>query len=206
MKLFWESKIDSPVYKIMHGVDCNFFKPNANIKTQNEKSIICVGSWCRDFNLLYELWLRLYQFDPGLSLTLISSNDALKNEGFNKLLKLPNVTHKTGLDSNQLLEAYQSAYLHVLPLSDGVANNALVESLATACPVLVTDAGSSIEYIPSNHFGLAIKGDVDDHYQKAVTLLRDPKLRNDMAIMQRQFALSNLSWPNISQYVLNVIS
>lgn len=206
MKVRLGKLIDTPVISIMHGVDFNYFKPSENKYNQNPKSIICIGSWLRDFELLYNCWIRLLVFDHELKLTLISSNESLKNEWFQKLIQQSNVVHLTDLDSCQLLESYQNACLHLLPLSDGVANNALVESLATACPVLVTNAGSSNEYLPFNHFGLAKKGDVDDFYQKTITLLTDSKLRNDMAQEQRRFAMDHLSWTNISQHVLNAIA
>jgi len=196
MKAYLDKLVDAPVVSIMHGVDLDFFNPGINQVTRNGKSIICVGNWYRDFELLSKCWSRLHQFDQDLKLTLITSNEALKNEWFQSLIQQPNV----------VLESYQSACLHLLPLSDGVANNALVESLATACPVLATNIGSVSEYVPQDHFGLANKGDVEDHYQKTISLLSDSKLRNEMARNQRRFALSHLSWSNISQQVIAAVS
>jgi glycosyltransferase involved in cell wall biosynthesis len=206
MKAYMDKLVDAPVVSIMHGVDLDFFNPGINQVARNGKSIICVGNWYRDFELLGKVWSRLHQFDQDLKLTLITSNEALKNEWFQSLIQQPNVVHQTGLGSNQLLESYQSACLHLLPLSDGVANNALVESLATACPVLATNIESVSEYVPQDHFGLANKGDVEDHYQKTISLLSDSKLRNEMARNQRRFALSHLSWSNISQQVIAAVS
>lgn len=206
MRDYFDSIIDSPVYAIYHGVDYGFFNPGHNPTSHDSKSIICVGNWYRDFELLNECWSRLTQFDQDLQLTLIASNEALKNEYFQVLVKKPNVYHKVGLSSVQLLDAYQQACLHMLPLADGVANNALVESLATACPLVVSDVGSTREYLPSNHSGLARKGDVEDHFNKSVNLLTDSKLRNELALKQRAFATADLSWSAISEQVLKAIS
>ncbi|MFN5323896.1 MAG: glycosyltransferase [Bacteroidota bacterium] len=206
MKSYLDQLIDAPIVSIMHGVDMDFFNPGTSQITRNSKSIICVGNWFRDFELLSNCWSHLHQFDQDLKLTLISSSEALKDIWFQKLIQQPNVVHKTGLESIQLLEAYQTSCLHLLPLLDGVANNALVESLATGCPVLTTNTGSVNEYLPQDHFGLAKKGDVEDHYLKTISLLSNSDMRNDIALKQRQFAMNHLSWQNIGQQVMSALA
>jgi len=204
-KKYLSSIINTPLYVIKHGVDLDYFSPKENFERYDTDLIVCVGSWLRNHQLMFDLWNRLIQKRPSLKLVIVASKDAFKNDGFQSLLELPNVFYREGLSSDKLLELYRNAAIHILPLNDGVANNALVESLSAGCPVLVSDVGAVREHLPEGYYGLVQKYDVDAFFNKTFELLDNHELRNQISSDLRRFSLSYLDWNQISCQLLKAI-
>lgn len=59
----------------------------------------------------------------------------------------PNLTLRSGVPESELLALYRTASLMVLPLKDATANNAVLESMACGLPQVITDVGSTCDYV-----------------------------------------------------------
>lgn len=127
-----------PSYLI--GVQSNTYIPELEATLNGRKIILTVGNWLRDFDqLLATAAVLLKRLD--LLFVVVSKGLILKAD------HLPNVlVLNKGLSDSQLHALYLKACLLFLPLKDGAANNAILESMAHGLPIVTTDLPSTRFY------------------------------------------------------------
>jgi len=129
------------VFLIPLGVDTDCYRPTDGRRTEGRECLF-VGQWLRDFEMLSAVVNALAAREPALRFKIVTrKDDAQRFSG------CPNVVAVTGISDDQLLQAYQSADLLVLPLEDCTANCALLEGLACGLPVVTTDVGGIRDYV-----------------------------------------------------------
>jgi glycosyltransferase involved in cell wall biosynthesis len=191
-KLLQHDRIDV----IPHGVDINFFKPGGNIET-NEKLVLIVGNWMRDFVLARKVIEIFEERDKQVKFIVVTRESNRRYfEG------LGNVSFFTGITDEELLGLYNKSRVLFLPLAGAIANNALLEALSCNLPVLVSDL-PTLDYLAgTDGIYLFDNNNIDDTAAKLSQLLNESNQIKKKGTI-RDFALQ-FRWENISDMVLNV--
>ncbi|MEJ7828873.1 MAG: glycosyltransferase family 4 protein [Segetibacter sp.] len=180
-------KIGVPAEKIhvvLHGIDCNYFKPAPQLK-DTPFTILSVGNWQRNFNMLSEICRQLGKVS-NIKVRIISL------EKFKHLYEgMPNVVFQSRLSDEELLQAYQQASCFLMTARDATANNALLEALACGLPIVSERVGGIPEYV--NEKCALFCNDVDSFVGNIIKLSTSPQLQKEMSLAARQRA-EQLDW------------
>jgi glycosyltransferase involved in cell wall biosynthesis len=186
-------KGDEKVHAIDHGVDTDFFYPDA--VTPHERQVLTVGNWMRDFEFAARVFAVLLQHDENVQVHVIANKDNLG--GFHPHPRL-HLHH--GITDEELLSRYRSAALLFLPLHDFVACNAVLEAAAVGLPILVASTRKGdqlpdglIEYLPME-LDVVVRR-IREHLEES-----DPFERR-----RRDWVVQHLSWPVIGRETARII-
>jgi glycosyltransferase involved in cell wall biosynthesis len=124
---------------ILHGVDAAFFRPGGRPPAGGPLRGLLVGSTERDHAFMAQVMRALPAGVLALSVLTCDAQKAHYRE-------TPGVTLLAPLSDAQLLDAYRSADLFVIPMIDCTANNAMLEAMACGTPVLSNRVGGVPEY------------------------------------------------------------
>ncbi len=187
---------DGRLFLVPHGVDTNFFVPSP--VGRRTPTLLCVGSWLRDFTTLREVTLRAQYERPTLRFRVVANPGAAR-----ELVGLRNVELVRGLSDRELLASYQSAAALLLPLRDATANNALLEAMACGLPVIATRVGGVPEYVDGRGAELVAAGDAAGLWRAAVSVLDDPVRAAAMGAQNRARVMA-LDWQRIADVLVDV--
>lgn len=111
---------------------------------------------------------------------------------------LDSAVHVVGqLDGPDVLRAYVDADVFALPSYAESFGMAVVEAMACALPVVVSDQVGIHNEVSSAAAGVTTRCDVDDVATALSALLRDPDRRQAMGRAGRQLVQDRYSWPAI---------
>ncbi|MEZ4586206.1 MAG: glycosyltransferase family 4 protein [Gemmatimonadales bacterium] len=172
---------------ILHGVDCDFFRPADRIPDQRFRCLT-VGHWLRDWPTVRGVAERLAS-EPDVELHVVTDRPT-------GLEGLPNVVRHRQVDDETLRALYQRADLLLLPLTSATANNAILEGLASGLPILSTRLPAIEAYAPGPE-AILVEGGDSDRLAEAVLRLRDgTEERGQRAAAARRRAEA-LSWSTL---------
>jgi glycosyltransferase involved in cell wall biosynthesis len=100
-----------------------------------------VGSWFRDFEQLGQVIELVRAGEPHVRFELVTAPGRVDEFG-----ALRGVRARAGISEDDLREVYWSAWVNVLPLKDAVANNALLEGMASGLATVVSEVGDVSDY------------------------------------------------------------
>lgn len=176
------------VTRIHHGVDTDFFRPATDRETRGVFRCTMVGSWFRDYPLALRVAEMLHAHSD-IEFHFISPGS---------IGSVPdNVKVHHDLDDASLLRMYQGSDLLVLPLTNGTANNALLEGIACGLPAVVSDLPGVREYVPGEE-AVRIDGNDPARFAKEILDLRgDPERLGRLSVLARKRAF-DYCWRRIT--------
>lgn len=184
------------VHCVRHGVDTAFFSPDqgAASRAQREGPLRCffVGAHMRDFQVLRATIDLLNSQESGrfhFDLALLSARRA-------EFACLPNTTVHQRLSDEELRGMYRSAAIVFQPMTDCVANNSVLESLACGTPVVATDVGDVRDYLDDSCAVLARAGDAEACAGAIVEMTRDRAVLSQRGVAARERA-ETCAWPRV---------
>ena len=130
---------ESKLVHIPLGVDARTFSPS--YRKRNGKHFVVVGQHLRDVPLLYDVLAAARRRWEGVHFTWVVPQHV------QSLPEVPGLEIRRSLRDSELLELYRGAAAVLLPLAEATANCALLEAMACASPVVVTDVGSIRDYV-----------------------------------------------------------
>jgi glycosyltransferase involved in cell wall biosynthesis len=179
------------VFRASHGVDIRAWQP-APSRRSSTPTCVFVGFWLRDFSMLEDVVRQVLRENPAVRFELVTDRRHLESlrarDGYQPLLAQPNVRVLTGISDAQLRSAYQRAWLHVLPLRDAVANNALLEGMACGLPTVTTAVGDVLDYTTDRSAICVASGDTTGMANAVLGLLEDSELRESFGRAAREKA------------------
>ena len=173
---------------ILHGVDIDFFEPDAGRTLGTRFRCLTVGSYLRDWTLLAAI-ARTLASRGDVELHIVSANMPAFDA-------LPNVVVHRGMDDDTLRELYRQSDLLVLPLIDATANNTLLEAMASGLPIVTSDLPSLHEYAAAEaaiFLPTCVEAFVD-----AVEALADNAARRVTMGRAARARAEELAWPRIA--------
>jgi glycosyltransferase involved in cell wall biosynthesis len=152
--------------------------------------LLMVGHWLRDVKVALTAFqmLRASEFDFELRIISPRFNASVADE---KIVLLK------GLSDEELREEYRSADILYLPLEDATANNAVLEAMACALPVVSTRVGGVPEAVGPHAGLLCESGDAQAFARSVLELARSAELRMRCGAAGRIQAEA-LSWRRIA--------
>lgn len=188
------------MHVIPHGVDADFFKPAEKRKASSKKGkeILMVGSWRRNFPL-YQRVMEATKDDEQFHFTVVTHD-----HNFHFFDDLPNVTCKTDLKDVELLQEYQTSDALLLGIEDAVANNVLVEAMATKLPVISERVGAIPEYVSDDEAHFAEPNNVSEILEKLELVKSEYPSVEEKTEKAFQRVQESLTWPIIAERTLSV--
>ena len=187
------------VHFLLYGVDTDFFRPAQGASNDDgEKRILFAGRWLRNTEMLSRVVAKLLAFMPDVRFDFLVPLEWRNAPGLTELLGHPKIQWHAGLNDEELVRLYQGCHLLLLPLSDGGANTAVVESLACGLPVVTTDSSGARSYGAGSLYPVVGNDDDAAMLDLIMAYLEDSKWRQEMSARSRRFAEEKLSWDVIA--------
>jgi glycosyltransferase involved in cell wall biosynthesis len=194
---FFEQYVDrSRIHFVPHGVDTDFFRPDASAP-KNPNKILFVGNWLRDFDTLVKVATILAAKSPETTIDVVTLE---RNKPF--FAACGNVSFFSGIPEDDLLRKYQTAALLLIPMKDCTANNSVLEGMAAGLPIVTTDIGGIRDYVDESCAVLCKPADAEEMAGAVASLLDDKKRMTQLGEKARE-AAQNFSWPTVSALLVS---
>lgn len=134
---------NKPVEFIPHGIDTSYFSPSAVNRDKNKIAIIGISH--RNYDLTNKAISAIKETFPEVHFEILGDPSFYKeNSGHHiRFLKKP-------ISDEELLEVYHTSACVLLLLDDCTASNVLLESIATGCPLIISDVGAVSSYVSND--------------------------------------------------------
>ena len=175
------------LHVIPHGIDTDFFTPGPQAPGGGFR-LLAVGHWLRDFDATFAALALLRDAGLDARLRIVSPHPPRGVPA--------GVEVEAGLTDEALRAAYRDADALLLPLTDATANNAILEAMACARPVVSTDVGGVSEMTAGAAL-LAPPGDARALADAVLRLARDPAAAASLGRAGRARAEA-LDWRHIA--------
>ncbi len=190
------------IFLVPHGVDTDYWSPGCCRRPEDGKrTVLSVGKHLRDWDTL-ETVVRDLRRALGGGLDVVAVTSA---EHAGRVATWPGVRVLTGISDTALREWYRVADVTLLPLIDGTANNALLESLACGTPVVATNVGTMRDLTPDGLGLVAVPGTDAPAMTAAALSILEGSDYDVRARSARRYA-EPLDWSIVSQDLLRVYS
>jgi glycosyltransferase involved in cell wall biosynthesis len=113
------------------------------------------------------------------------------------------VEYLSGISDHELLLLYRQASLAAFSFEWAVANNAVLEAMATGLPIVATDVGGVREYVRPDFGTLFAPGDGKNMARQILQILDGPEAAKQMASAARAHAVC-LEYSRVSEQMLSV--
>jgi glycosyltransferase involved in cell wall biosynthesis len=123
-----------------NGVDTSVWRPRPG-RAAAEPTCAFVGSWLRDFDTFEHVVRAVHAASPGVRFEVVTAPDRI-----GALSALPAVRARAGISDAELRSVYERSWVHVLPLTDAVSNNALLEGMSCGLATVVSAVGDVAHY------------------------------------------------------------
>lgn len=128
------------------GVDTDFFRPHGRVMKPARPRILTVGNWLRDYGTWAQTVKLLQSGGCDADFVVVANQDTQRTARNALGGDHPRVQFMSGLSDEALRDEYETASVFFLPLNHAMANDALLEALAMATPIVVTDLPATRDY------------------------------------------------------------
>lgn len=183
---------------IYHGIDLDLY----NVKNQDKvdsiekNQIITIGNWLRDWDFYAKVLEYSEIHRPSWRFVLI--NRSISPSDLKRFNKHSNFQYKPDLNDSELFRIIQTSKLHFLPLSEATANNAIIESLAIGCPVILPSIFSSQYQLKCDSLFFYSKGNLEDVLLKIEKLIELDLNKYETLVKDGFKKIQNFDWPKIA--------
>jgi len=170
------------VFCASHGIDTRAWHP-AGSQRAPTPTCAFVGSMCRDFSVLADVIRLVVSENPSVRFEIVTNGERAES-----LRALPNVRAHPRIPDSELRSLYQRAWVHLLPLTDALACNALLEGMASGLPTITTAVGDMLDYTTDRGAICVSPGDASAMAEAVLSLIDDPRRRERLGRAAREVA------------------
>jgi glycosyltransferase involved in cell wall biosynthesis len=174
----------SKIAVIQHGIDTKFFFKRPRPPRDQTPIVLTVGGHTRDYATLSLATSLVKEALPDVRFIAVSAN--VGNKG--ALLEHPAFEHVTDLSDEELRDLYHRASVAVFSFDYAVANNSVLEAMASGLPIVATDVGAVNEYVTVGAGTLVPARDPQAMADALVEILTDSHLAAQMSDAARAAA------------------
>jgi glycosyltransferase involved in cell wall biosynthesis len=203
--LYFRLSCQAPICVINHGVRHDYFSPPLDFDIRQGNRLVFVGQWLRDFDTLADAMELIWKCRSDIYLDCVVPRFARNSPAIRRLAVDQRVSWHADVSDVKLRNLYQAADLLFLPVIDAVANNAVVEALASGLPIVSTHVGGMLEYIPIGVGSLCPRGDASAHAGAAIQWLTNSSKRQSASELARQHAVDNFDWYKVGLRLSNFL-
>ncbi len=192
------------VFLIPLGVSLEKFMAykNTHQKTRRKNVVITVGNWQRDWESYFKVVEHAKEALPNVNFILV--NRKLSATYKEKAQLLPNVTYIDSVDDQGLFDLYMQATFQFMPLKGAAGNNSLMESLAFACPVMMTNVIGADFPILGPHIKLVDKKEPPEIIKQMKSFIN--YIPNNMDVLEKSAynSISAYDWSETAKKTIDV--
>jgi glycosyltransferase involved in cell wall biosynthesis len=179
------------IHHVPHGVDVDYWCPDAGVQRHPEPTFLFVGAWLRDVGMAKAAIQRCHAEGLKARFRVVAAPSHVA-----EFSGLPATTVMTGISDSELLGEYRRAHALFLPLTMATANNSILESMACGTPVLSTCTGGTPEYVGPDCGELVPPKDVDAAVSAIRRACMDRGRVETLGSMARKHVLA-FAWPRV---------
>lgn len=183
------------ISELLHGIDVDYFQPDASRKDEDKFICLSVGNWLRDYETVIAVSERMREY-PDIEFHIVSSK-------VNPPTGAVNIYHHKNIDDEKLLCLYQKADVFFMPMFDATANNAILEALACGVPIVTTRLPGIESYISGKESILIEPGNPGLYQDAILTLYNDRAIATRMSEHARARSIE-LSWTNFARQIEDI--
>ena len=203
--LYFSLFCQAPICVINHGVRHDYFSPPLDFNIRQGNRLVFVGQWLRDFDTLADAMELIWKCRSDIYLDCVVPRSARNSPAVRRLAVDQRVSWHADVSDVKLRNLYQNADLLFLPVIDAVANNAVVEALASGLPIVSTQVGGMPEYIPIGVGSLCLRGDATAHAGAAIQWLNNSSKRQSASELARMYAVNYFDWHKLGVRLSNFL-
>ncbi|WP_375234794.1 glycosyltransferase family 4 protein [Winogradskyella sp.] len=163
---FFKKYSNAEIKFIPHGINLEYFHLDKNIPRKNQ--IVLVGTSHRDHNRNIQIIKNLNGKRSVQFKIVMFKDHAINYEGLKNVeLITSNISDK------KLLKLYQSSKAMLMSLKDCTASNAILESMASGCPVVINNVGAVRDYFFDDNIKVFNTNDINGTIEYIERLLDD---------------------------------
>lgn len=192
-------KCDDNVTYIPHGICSDFYHLPSDKKEEKNGSVLMVGDWLRDFDIANKVFIRLLQNNPDQIINVVCSKEN------RKYFTDSRINCFTGITDEELRTLYWKSAFLFLPVKRFTANNALLESSACGCNIMIASEQIENSYIPEQYTKM-MPLDFNVCCQNLSEFLNEKK-PSDFSFFDTisEYVISNYSWRKISEKTISYL-
>jgi glycosyltransferase involved in cell wall biosynthesis len=202
---YFQTVTSTPVHLIRHGVRHDFFCPPEDLAIRMGNRLLFVGQWLRDFETLSNSMPLIWKQRPDVQLDCVVPRSAREADSIHRLAMDERVTWHADLTDEGLKKLYQRADLLFLPVLDATANNAVLEAMASGLPVISSEVGGMMEYMPEKAGHLCLHKDACSHAEAVVIWLSRQDARLSAGTVARNLVEDKFDWGKIGLQIVQHI-
>lgn len=188
------------IFFVPLGVDTDYYTPPDSFSQRDPDLCVFVGKNYRDFPTLRGVIELVAHKRPRTRFVGV-----LPSNSYDLIGVHPNLTLRSGISEDELLDLYQSAAMMIMPLHDATANNTVLECLACGLPLVVSDVGAVRDYVNPEGTVLIQPYDSQGMAQVVLDLFDSPHEREVMSEKSREQAIK-FYWPDVARKLQDVYS
>lgn len=186
-----------------HGVDVEYFSPRPELRNDAEQHVVFCGAWLRDIDALKQAVEVVATQENARIIWDVIVPEWARQRVVDLLHDSKHVCWHTNVSDEELRGLYQSASVAFIPLLDCTANNAVLECMACAVPVVTTRVGGIPDYVTDQCGAVLEPGDHAGLVRALCALLENKGLR-EAAGRNARLQAESLSWANTAAMTLDV--
>lgn len=183
-----------------HGVDTEYFSPGRD-RADGPVKLLSVGFWLRDFAVMSEI-IKGLRGQPieyhVVGLKAGMNNEAVAPRLFERIASAENVVVHDFISDDALRDLYRAAKIMAMPLSDGTANNGLLEGAAMELAVVTTDLPGTRTMLTEDAARFSPIGDSEGFRRNIEYFLDHPSEAARYGEAARTLMVDRYQWHNVA--------